>query len=86
MHPDDLWLATDLRMDRHGKDEALIGLVGKVKLLEPQSLHFVSADEAVLQFFPVSVAAIAIRDQRKGSEFDLLYQLFPAWVAKAALL
>ena len=49
MHLDDLWLATYLWIDRHGKDEAVIGLVGKVKLLEPQSFHFVGIDEAVLR-------------------------------------
>lgn len=35
MHLDDLRLATDLWMNRHGKDEAVIGLVRVVKLLEP---------------------------------------------------
>lgn len=55
VHLDDLWLATDLWVDRHGKDETVIRLICKVELLKPQSLYFVSADVAVLRFVSLSV-------------------------------
>lgn len=67
VHLDDLWLATDLWMDRHGKDKAVIVLESEVKLFEPQSLYFVGTDESVLRFGSVSSPAAAIKGEaRKG--------------------
>lgn len=73
MHLDYLWLATDLRVDRHGKDKAVICLIREIKLLEPQSLHFMGTDEAVLRFGSVSSPVIAIRGQR-WKEGSLTYR------------
>jgi hypothetical protein len=49
MHLDDLRLPTDLRMDRHGENEAIIFLICKVKLLEPQPFYLVGTDESILR-------------------------------------
>lgn len=48
MHLDDMWLSTDLWVNRHREDEGIVLFICKLELFEPQFLQLVGTHKTML--------------------------------------